>query len=154
MKRHWIAVACADHVRIGRAAGFMQVCHGKAAPLRRLHAGDLVAYYSPGETMAGPRDLQAFTALGVVAAGPANQADMGGGFHPFRRDISWLAARETPIRPLLERLAFTAAKRNWGYQLRFGLVEIAAGDMRLIAEAMAATLPDSAAASSTAGDSA
>ncbi|MCW5773043.1 MAG: EVE domain-containing protein [Rhodospirillaceae bacterium] len=148
MKRHWIAVACADHVRIGRAAGFMQVCHGKAAPLRRLDAGDLVVYYSPGETMTGPRNLRAFTALGVVAAGPAYRAETGGGFHPFRRDISWLAARETPIRPLLKRLAFTAAKRNWGYQLRFGLVEIAAGDMALIADAMAATLPVPPAASS------
>lgn len=34
--KSWIAVASAEHVRSGRAQGFMQVCHGKAAPLRRL----------------------------------------------------------------------------------------------------------------------
>ena len=28
-------------------AGFMQVSHGKAAPLRRIRPGDGVAYYSP-----------------------------------------------------------------------------------------------------------
>jgi hypothetical protein len=34
--QNWIAVASADHVGRGRAPGFMQVCHGKAAPLRRI----------------------------------------------------------------------------------------------------------------------
>lgn len=33
--KSWIAVASAEHVRSGRSQGFMQVCHGKAAPLRR-----------------------------------------------------------------------------------------------------------------------
>nr|WP_315485999.1 EVE domain-containing protein [uncultured Undibacterium sp.] len=45
--KNWIAVACAEHVAIGRELGFMQVCHGKASPLRRLRAGDKVVYYSP-----------------------------------------------------------------------------------------------------------
>ncbi len=27
----WIAVASAEHVRLGHAHGFMQICHGKAA---------------------------------------------------------------------------------------------------------------------------
>ena len=55
-RRHWIAVACADHARQGRdhaPVGFMQVCHGKAGPLARLRAGDLVAYYAPARTMGG-----------------------------------------------------------------------------------------------------
>jgi hypothetical protein len=34
--QNWIAVASAGHVRRGRAAGFMQVRHGKTAPLRRI----------------------------------------------------------------------------------------------------------------------
>jgi hypothetical protein len=42
--RNWLAVASAEHVRIGRAEGFMQVCHGKAAPLRRLRPDDWVIY--------------------------------------------------------------------------------------------------------------
>ena len=45
--KNWIAVASAEHVRIGRSQGFMQVCHGKAAPLRRIQPGDGVVYYSP-----------------------------------------------------------------------------------------------------------
>lgn len=39
MSNNWIAVASAEHVRIGRAGGFMQVCHGKATPLRRVKPG-------------------------------------------------------------------------------------------------------------------
>ena len=43
---------------------------------------------------------------------------------------------EAPIKPLVGRLEFTTAKRNWGFQLRFGLFEISADDMAMIAEAM------------------
>ncbi len=49
--KSWIAVASAEHVRLGRSQGFMQVCHGKAAPLRRITPGDAVAYYSPTEIL-------------------------------------------------------------------------------------------------------
>lgn len=53
-RRNWIAVACAQHARRGCAtpgAGYMQVCHGKVAPLQRIRPGDRVAYYAPTVTM-------------------------------------------------------------------------------------------------------
>lgn len=139
-RRSWIAVASAEHVRIGRAGGFMQVCHGKAAPLRRLSPGDRVAYYSPTTTFGGKDKMQAFTAIGAVAPEVPYQADMGGGFRPFRRDVIWCAAREVPILPLRHDLAF-ARDANWGYQLRFGLFEISGDDMEVIAAAMQAEFP-------------
>jgi hypothetical protein len=136
MTRYWIAVASAQHVRRGREAGFMQVNHGKAAPLRRIKPGDGVVYYSP-TTILGEKDgLQAFTAIGTVREGEPYQGEMGAGFTPFRRDVEWLKAAEAPIKPLLKRLDFTKGKANWGYQLRFGLFEIAEHDFRLIAGAM------------------
>jgi hypothetical protein len=46
-----------------------------------------------------------------------------------------------PIATLLDRLAFTSARRNWGYPLRRGLVAIGDDDMVLIAAAMGAALP-------------
>lgn len=142
MSRNWIAVASAEHVRLGRAEGFMQVCHGKAAPLRRLRPGDRVVYYSPTEQFGGNDPFRAFTAIGVVQNGEPYQVDMGGGFCPFRRDVRWLAAQEAPITPLLGLLALTAGRRNWGYSFRFGLVEIVGPDLRLIAAAMGAVLPE------------
>lgn len=140
MSAYWIAVASADHVRRGRLGGFMQVNHGKAAPLRRVKPGDGIIYYSP-TTVLGEKDgLQAFTAIGTVREGEPYQGDMGGGFTPFRRDVAWAKAEETSIKPLLDRLEFTAGKSNWGYQLRFGLFEISDHDFRVIAEAMAAKM--------------
>lgn len=138
--RNWIAVASAEHVRHGRAMGFMQAGHGKAAPLRRIGAGDRVACYSPTTVFRGPDKLQAFTAIGIVRAGEPYQHDMDGGFRPFRRDVDWLAARDAPIQPLLDTLEFTVGARNWGYQLRFGLFPVSDHDMRIIAEAMDAAL--------------
>jgi hypothetical protein len=140
MTRGWVAVASAEHVRLGRSQGFMQVCHGKAAPLKRICPGDGVVYYSPTEIFGGKDKMQSFTAIGVVKDGVPYQADMGGGFCPFRRDVSWHAAEEVPIKPLLGGLEFTTAGSNWGFQLRFGLFEISARDMALIAAAMGVAL--------------
>ncbi len=139
MSRNWVAVASAEHVRIGRSQGFMQVCHGKAAPLRRIQPGDGVVYYSPTNAYGGKDGLQSFTAIGVVNDGVPYQADRGGGFSPFRRDVNWSAAEETSIKPLVGRLQFTTAKPNWGFQLRFGLFEISEHDMEMIGAAMGAT---------------
>ncbi|PWC32232.1 EVE domain-containing protein [Azospirillum sp. TSO35-2] len=136
----WIAVASAEHVRRGRAGGFMQVCHGKAAPLRRIRPGDRVAYYSPTDRFGAADGLKAFTAIGKVLPGDPYPFDMGGGFVPFRRDVAWWPADEVPIQPLLDRLELTAGQRNWGYRFRFGLVPVSGGDMDLIAAAMGAVL--------------
>ena len=138
MSQNWIAVASAEHVRLGREAGFMQVHHGKAAALRRISPGDCVIYYSPTAAFGGKDKLQAFTAIGEVRDGEPYQADMDDGFRPFRRDVAWLDAHEAPIQPLLGALEFTAGNRNWGYQLRFGLFSISDHDRRIIAEAMQA----------------
>jgi hypothetical protein len=132
----WIAVASADHVRRGVQDSIMQVCHGKAAPLRRVRPGDRVAYYSPSTGFRGADKLQAFTAYGRVTDGEPYVFDMGGGFRPYRRDVAWERARTTLIRPLLDVLAFTSGDRNWGYKLRFGLFEIGDADMDLIERAM------------------
>jgi hypothetical protein len=141
MNNHWIAVASAGHVRIGRHEGFMQVCHGKGAPLKRVKPGDHAACYSPVETFGGNDRLQAFTAIGIVKNRPSYQADMGSGFHPWRRDVAWIDALDAPIRPLLALLDFTRGKTNWGYAFRFGLLSVSEGDFAIIANAMGATLP-------------
>jgi hypothetical protein len=136
MTAFWIAVASAEHVRRGRDEGFMQVSHGKAAPLKRIKPGDRVVYYSPAVTLGGKDGLQSFTAIGKVKDREPYVFDMGKGSKPLRRDVTWAKAREAPIRPLLDALEFTAGKPNWGYQLRFGLFSISEADFRLIAKAM------------------
>lgn len=137
--QYWIAVASAEHVRRGHAAGFMQVSHGKEAPLKRVKPGDGVVYYSPSEMLGSKDGLQSFIAIGTVRQGEPYRADMGS-FKPYRRDVDWAEAKEAPIRPLIDRLGFTTARSNWGYQLRFGLFAISAKDFRLIARAMQAEI--------------
>ncbi|RYE07696.1 MAG: EVE domain-containing protein [Hyphomicrobiales bacterium] len=137
MPKYWIAVASADHTRRGKAGGFMQINHGKAAPLRRLSPGDGIAYYSPTVTYGGKDKLQAFTLIGRVGPGDIYPGQMGD-WVAHRRDVDWAEAQDAPIAPLLDRLDFTAGKTNWGYQLRFGLFEISAHDFELIGKAMGA----------------
>ena len=115
----------------------MQVSHGKA-PLRRIAPGDRVACYSPTRTFGQIDRLQAFTAIGVAKDAEPYQFDMGGGFMPFRRDVTWLESEDAPIHPLLDRLEFSSGVRNWGQKFRFGLFAISGHDMNIIADAMEA----------------
>jgi len=141
MRSNWIAVASAEHARRGCAVpqqGFMQVCHGKCAPLRRVSPGDRVAYYSPTVTMGGKDRLQRFVSLGMVLPGSPYAFDMGGGFVPYRRDVAYVRAQEAPIAPLLDALEFVEDRTRWGYKFRFGLFQVSDHDMALIANAMQA----------------
>lgn len=133
---HWIALASAEHVKRGRAGGFMQVCHGKDGPLRRMRAGDGVAYYSPSITMGRTDGFQSFTAVGHIADSAPYLYDMGGGFVPWRRDVMWDAGDTAPIRPLLQALEFTRGKQNWGYAFRFGVLKVSEADFLTITDAM------------------
>ena len=137
MTKYWIAVASAEHARRGKA-GFMQVNHGKKAPLQRIRAGDGVTYYSPALTIGGRDKLQSFVSIGRVRDEELYQGIMGGDFTPWRRNVDYADAAEAPIAPLLDRLEFTRGNKNWGYQMRFGLFEISEHDFRMIAEAMGA----------------
>ncbi len=135
---NWVAVASAEHVAIGRAQGFMQVGHGKGAPLKRLHAGDRIAYYSPVRVFGTVSPCQTFTAIGTVLDERVYQGQMANGFEPWRKNVAWLDAHEAPIRQLLDALSFTQGKANWGYAFRFGLLKVTADDMQCIAKAMGA----------------
>ena len=137
---HWITVASADHVAIGRAGGFIQVGHGKLAPLRRIHPGDRIVCYSPAQQLGSREPLQAFTGIGVVQPGEPYQVHMHEGFDPFRRDVAFAHAEAAPIRPLLDALAFAQPRASWGAKFRYGLFTVDAADFRLIATAMAADL--------------
>ena len=134
--RYWVGVVSAEHVARGVDGGFAQLCHGKAAPLRRMRGGDWLIYYSPAEKMCGGEPVQAFTAIGRIAHGPAYEFDMGGGFVPFRRDVRYLPCQAAPIRPLLPDLGFLPDKSRWGYAFRFGHLQIPRDDFLRIAEAM------------------
>ena len=138
--RHWVAVASAEHVALGRRLGFMQVGHGKEALLSRLHGGDRIAYYSPVRVFGAKEACQAFTAVGRVRDERIYVGDMTEhgqpDFKPYRRDVDWFDAREAPIRPLLGALGFTQGRASWGSALRFGLLQVSADDMALIMRAM------------------
>jgi len=134
--RYWIGVASRDHVMKGVAGGFCQLSHGKAGPVRRLTPGDWIAYYSPRTKMRGGDPVQAFTAIGRIRPGEPYAGDMGGGFHPIRRDVDFLACREAPIRPLLDQLDFARGHASWGVVFRRGSFEVGAEDFFRIAAAM------------------
>lgn len=126
--KFWLAVASGEHVEHGYSGNFMQVCHGKRAPLTRMKPGDGIVYYSPSMDFMKKERLMAFTAIGHLAEGEPYQFDMGGGFIPFRRNVIWLSNYKCPISTLQDILEFTSGNKNWGYQLRFGVLEISEHD--------------------------
>ncbi len=136
LPRYWIGVASRRHVLKGVEGGFAQLCHGKAQPLRRMAKGDWIVYYSPQEVLGEKRACRRFTALGEVVGDRIYPVEMSPGFEPFRVDIRYLSIQEASIHPLLERLAFIRDRRRWGYVFRFGHLQIAEADFRLIAQCL------------------
>ena len=135
-RQFWIGVVSREHVRLGVKGGFIQLGHGKKAPVQRLHAGDALVMYSPRTAYPDGEPLQAFTAIGVVSTGKVYQVEMTEDFRPYRIDVRFLKAKEAPITPLIDALSFIKSKTHWGAAFRFGQIKIPAEDFKLIAKAM------------------
>jgi EVE domain-containing protein len=142
MARFWIAVASREHVMKGVAGGFAQVCHGKGGPLNRMVEGDWIIYYSPTETFGGKDVCRRFTAIGTIKADEPYTFAMTKDFIPWRRDVTFLSAHETPIEPLLDQLSFIPDKRRWGFPFRRGCFEIPENDFRFIATTMGVAIDE------------
>ena len=135
-KQFWIGVVSHTHVQIGVSGGFVQLNHGKKAPLQKLQATDGFVYYSPKTSYPTGEPCQMFTAIGIVKSGEIYQADMGDDFHPFRVDVHFFSAKEAAIKPMLDKLSFIKDKAHWGVAFRFGHLKVPAQDFKIIAEAM------------------
>ncbi len=134
--KYWIIVASKDHLQLGIAGGFIQANHGKAASLKRMHAGNWVIFYSPKVEFEKTERLQCFTAICKITDENIYQHDMGGGFVPFRRNVQFLPSQDVSILPLIPQLTFIQDKKHWGAPFRFGTVQIPENDFRLIAGLM------------------
>jgi hypothetical protein len=140
--RYWIGVASQDHVARGVAGGFCQLCHGKAAPLRRMSPGDWIVYYSPKVRFDGDELCQKFTAIGEITGSGVYAFEMAPHFAPFRRDVRFVSGEATAIRPLIDQLSFIRDPKRWGYAFRFGHFEMSREDFELIARHMLGGVPD------------
>jgi len=134
--RYWIGVASWSHVKQGRAGGFAQLCHGKAAPLRRMSVGDWLVYYSPKTEINGGESLQMFTDIGRIVEANVYQYPMSPDFLPFRRDVEYLKCKPVHIHSLISKLSFIRDPGHWGYPFRTGHIEMTEEDFGLIAKAM------------------
>ena len=134
--KYWVIVASKDHVKSGAAAGFAQACHGKVSPLKRMHKGDYVLFYSGKQTMGKTDACQQFTAVGKVIDDEIYQFQVSEDFCPSRRNIEFLPGKDVSILPLISKLDFIPDKKNWGYPFRFGFFEIKQHDFDLISSQM------------------
>jgi predicted RNA-binding protein len=138
LKNYWIGVVSRAHTQLGVKGGFIQLNHGKKAPLQRLHAGDHIIIYSPREAYPDGDVLQHFTAIGTVITGDIYQVEMTPDFKPYRVDVRFVKCHESPIKPLIHKLSFIKNKTKWGATFRFGHLKIPVEDFKIIAGAMSA----------------
>lgn len=136
MKRFWVAAISKEHAQRAVSGNFIQVCHGKQAPLKRMKQGDYLLIYSAKVSMTGTEKCQAFTAIGRVGDNEVYSVAMSEDFIPFRRKVDFLNCREISILPLINELEFIPNKKSWGYPFRFGFFEIQEKDFHLIASYM------------------
>lgn len=136
MNNYWIAVASREHMLRGIAGGFAQVCHGKPGPLLQMSADDWIVYYSPTLRFGYKEPCRCFTAIGRIQAKEPYLFRMSDNFIPWRRDVSFLPAKEISIEPLIDHLSFIHDKRRWGFPFRRGCFSVTLPDFHLIAANM------------------
>lgn len=134
--KYWVGVISKSHIKNGFEGGFIQLNHGKKTALQKMHEGDWIVIYSPKFDIEDKKPCQYFTAVGKIRNGNIYQTDMGNGFIPYRLDVDYIPAHETPIQSLLDKLSFTKDKTNWGYSFRFGHFEITRDDFQIIIHSM------------------
>ena len=133
---YWIGVVSRSHIEIGVRGGFMQLNHGKKAPVQRMKAGDWIAVYSPRTAYPDGELLQAFTALGKVTTGAIYQVTVSEDFKPYRVDVEFFPCSPAPIRPLIATLSFIKNKQSWGSAFRFGQLKVSREDFLQVSNAM------------------
>jgi predicted RNA-binding protein len=135
-RKYWVAVVSKDHTQRGVEGGFMQACHGKQGPLKRMHENDWVIFYSPKQSMNSDIKCQAFTAIGQTTDENIYQYQMTSDFIPFRRNIEFYECEQISILPLIDQLEFIKDKKKWGFQFRFGFFEINEHDFNFLLSKM------------------
>ena len=134
--KYWIAAISKEHINRGVAENFIQVCHGKQAPLKRMKKDDYVIVYSSKISIHEDDKCQAFTAIGQIKDNEIYQFQMTENFNAFRRNIDFFECKECSIIPLINDLEFIINKKSWGYPFRFGFLEIKENDFNLISSKM------------------
>lgn len=137
-EKYWVATISKEHIQRGVEGQFIQVCHGKEAPLKRMKKGDWLLVYSSKVSMEGTEKCQEFTAVGQVQDEAVYPFQMTEHFIPFRRNIVFQPCSSTSILPLIPELEFIQNKKAWGYPFRFGFFEIKEKDFNLIVSKMLA----------------
>jgi predicted RNA-binding protein len=132
----WIGVVSRAHSEIGVKGGFIQLNHGKKAPLQKMKKGDWIVIYSPRTSYPEGEPLQSFTAIGEIVSDDVYQFEMSPDFVPYRMDVRYRRCRVAPIGPLIDKLSFIKNKSSWGAAFRFGQIKIARPDFDVIAQAM------------------
>ena len=137
--KYWICVVSKEHALKGIEGGFIQACHGKQAPLKRMKVGDFVTFYCPNIAFLGKEKHQKFIGVGQVVDNYVYQYSMSENFNPFRMNISYFKNSPIPeisIHGLINSLEFIKDKQHWGYIFQFGHIEIPKQDFHLILKAM------------------
>lgn len=128
---HWIAVISRAHARIAAASGFLQVCHGKAGPLRRTRAGDEVFIYCPREGMGAGEVLKRVEFRCTFDDDRVYSVEQAPGFTPFRKDVSFDESFQGLAIHDVAGLELTADP-HWGMLARRGFFDISAHDAQLL----------------------
>lgn len=128
---HWIAVISRAHSRIAAASGFLQVCHGKAGPLRRTRAGDEVFIYRPREGMGAGEVLKRVEFRCIFDDDRIYSVEQAPGFTPFRKDVSFDEGFQGLAIHYVAGLELTADP-HWGMLARRGFFDISAHDAQLL----------------------
>ncbi|WP_208434342.1 EVE domain-containing protein [Bartonella taylorii] len=133
--KHWIAVISRAYARLAAEFGFLQVCHGKAVPLRKTSKGDEAFIYCPRSEIGTGQVLQTIEFQCIFKDNYIYQVEKAPDFIPFRKDVIFNKQAQSVILKEIQDLDFLT-NSHWGILVRRIFFEITAYDAARIYEAM------------------
>ncbi|MEG0286308.1 MAG: EVE domain-containing protein [Vagococcus sp.] len=129
MRRYWIGVVSLNHINKGIESSFIQLCHGKESPLKRMSEDDVIIIYSPKIDLYSKDKYQCFSAIGRLVDNKITQVEMASDFHPFRRNVDFIEnIKPVSIHGIKDSLEFIEDQRYYGAKFRYGHFEISKED--------------------------
>ncbi|WP_156851634.1 EVE domain-containing protein [Bartonella refiksaydamii] len=125
--KHWIAVISRAHARFAAEFGFLQVCHGKAGPLRKTSKGDEAFIYCPRCEIGTGQVIQTIEFQCIFKDDHIYQVKQAPNFVPFRKDVIFNKQAQSVILKEIQGLEFLT-NPHWGMLAQRDFFEITAYD--------------------------
>lgn len=127
-----VVVASQDHCQRWMKEWFVQACHGKIRPMKKMSKWDIIFLYAPKKEFGKDEKLQAFVWMLKVTSDEIEQVEMFPWFTPYRKHTQTIATANIYLHDLKGKIAFFTDNKNIWLEMRKWFFQLPDEDGKLL----------------------